>query len=196
MNTRALARKAIKEQIAVSAFELFQQYGYEKTTVEMIAHTVGMSKRSYFRYFPTKEDVLLDSVHLFKSRFLERFRELLASEDIWEALKHALNEFAVNCAEPGGGEIQAFIRKTPALLARQLEIIEILLEETTELYLTERNVDTTFNRKTVNAVIRSGFACLQSSQSGASVKVSEKEFSDLMTAMKPRVLINPSPSGV
>jgi len=194
MNTRALARKAIKEQIAVSAFELFQQYGYEKTTVEMIAHTVGMSKRSYFRYFPTKEDVLLDSVHLFKSRFLERFRELLASEDIWEALKHALNEFAVNCAEPG--EIQAFIRKTPALLARQLEIIEILLEETTELYLTERNVDTTFNRQTVNAVIRSGFACLQSSQSGASVKVSEKEFSDLMTAMKPRVLINPSPSGV
>ena len=187
MNTRALARKAIKEQIAVSAFELFQQYGYEKTTVEMIAHTVGMSKRSYFRYFPTKEDVLLDSVHL---------RELLASEDIWEALKHALNEFAVNCAEPGGGEIQAFIRKTPALLARQLEIIEILLEETTELYLTERNVDTTFNRQTVNAVIRSGFACLQSSQSGASVKVSEKEFSDLMTAMKPRVLINPSPSGV
>ncbi|MBN3044177.1 TetR family transcriptional regulator [Pectobacterium brasiliense] len=196
MNTRALARKAIKEQIAISAFELFQQHGYEKTTVEMIAHAVGMSKRSYFRYFPTKEDVLLDSIHLFKSRFLDRFKELLASEDIWEALKHALIEFAVNCAEPGSGEVQSLIRKTPALLARQLEIIEILLEETTELYLTERNVDTTFDKQTVNAVIRSGFACLQSAQSGVSVKVSEKVFSDLMSAMKPRVLINSSPSPV
>lgn len=196
MNTRALSRKAIKEQIAISAFELFQQYGYEKTTVEMIAHAVGMSKRSYFRYFPTKEDVLLDSIHLFKSRFLDRFKELLASEDIWEALKHALIEFAVNCAEPGSGEVQSLIRKTPALLARQLEIIEILLEETTELYLTERNVDTTFDKQTVNAVIRSGFACLQSAQSGVSVKVSEKVFSDLMSAMKPRVLINSSPSAV
>lgn len=192
MNTRALARKAIKEQIAVSAFELFQQYGYEKTTVEMIAHAVGMSKRSYFRYFPTKEDVLLDSVHLFKSRFLERFKELLATEDIWEALKHALIEFAVDCAEPGKDEVQALIRKTPALLARQLEIIEFLLEDATQLYLAEYPPNEEFNRQAANAVIRSGFACLQSAQIGISAKMSAKAFSELMAGMKPVILIQAS----
>jgi len=38
---------------------LFELHGYEQTTVEQIAEAAAISPRTFFRYFPTKEDVVL-----------------------------------------------------------------------------------------------------------------------------------------
>lgn len=188
MNTRVLARKALKEQISLAALRLFTQHGYDKTTVEAIADEVGMSARTFFRYFPAKEEVLMDPIHLFKVCFLQRFAERLLTEDIWEALKYSLVEFALNCTEPADEAMQKFIRQTPALFARQLEIFESLLLEATDLYIAQRPQDAGFSWHTVNAILRCGFSCLQSAQAGMSEKVSEEAFRDLMDQMKPAML--------
>ncbi len=52
---KARTRAAIREH----ALRLFRQQGYAATTVEQIADAAEVSPATFFRYFPTKEDVVL-----------------------------------------------------------------------------------------------------------------------------------------
>ena len=66
---KARTRAAIREH----AFRLFREQGYDATTVEQIADAAEVSPSTFFRYFPTKEDVVLqDDMDLL---WLEAIRE-------------------------------------------------------------------------------------------------------------------------
>jgi AcrR family transcriptional regulator len=54
-------RKRTRTRLAIQAeaMRLFAEKGYENTTVEQIAFAAAISPRTFFRYFPTKEDVVL-----------------------------------------------------------------------------------------------------------------------------------------
>src|ERR1700729_1580107 len=56
-------RKKIKRRRAIqtAALRLFEARGYEHTTVEQIAEAAETSTTTFYRYFPTKEDVVLDA---------------------------------------------------------------------------------------------------------------------------------------
>ncbi|MEU5001914.1 TetR family transcriptional regulator [Streptomyces sp. NPDC021622] len=56
---RGPAKKApMREVLAEAAFELFLERGFERTTVDDIVARAGVGRRSFFRYFPSKEDVV------------------------------------------------------------------------------------------------------------------------------------------
>jgi AcrR family transcriptional regulator len=49
-----------REEIRDQAMRLFAKQGYAATTVEQIADAAGVSASTYFRYFPSKEDLVID----------------------------------------------------------------------------------------------------------------------------------------
>ena len=51
-------RQLVKDAIYEAAIDLFATKGFDETTVEELAEAAGVSRRSFFRYFETKDDLL------------------------------------------------------------------------------------------------------------------------------------------
>src|SRR5215468_4549892 len=56
---RERRRSRMRLMIQAEAFRLFAEKGYAETTVEEIADAAAISPRTFFRYFPAKEDVVM-----------------------------------------------------------------------------------------------------------------------------------------
>lgn len=57
-NLQSRKRQLVRDAIYDAAIELFARKGFDETTVEEIAEAAGISRRSFFRYFETKDDLL------------------------------------------------------------------------------------------------------------------------------------------
>jgi AcrR family transcriptional regulator len=53
-----MSKRPVKDRLAEAAFALFEERGYDATTVDHIAERAGVGRTTFFRAFPTKEDVI------------------------------------------------------------------------------------------------------------------------------------------
>src|ERR1700745_739050 len=88
---KARTRAAIREH----ALRLFREQGYQATTVEQIAAAAEVSPSTFFRYFPTKEDVVLQDD--MDTRMVEAFtrqpKDLAPIAAVRAAMREAGNSF-------------------------------------------------------------------------------------------------------
>lgn len=68
---------------------VFAEKGYDETTVEEVAAAAGVSRRTLFNYFKSKEDLALSGLAEQGERIAARFAASPADEDIWESLRTA-----------------------------------------------------------------------------------------------------------
>lgn len=59
MPTRSARRVPVAQRLENVALELFASQGFDETTVDELAVAGGVGRRTFFRYFPTKLDVVL-----------------------------------------------------------------------------------------------------------------------------------------
>ena len=116
---REMTRRTVRTQIAEQAMALFVAQGFEETTVEQIATEVGMSARSVFRYFDTKEDMVVGSMQESGIRLADALAARPAGEDPWQALRGALNVTLAAVAEDREGALARarMFASTPSLRA-------------------------------------------------------------------------------
>jgi len=83
-------RQLVRLEIARAAWLLFAERGYEDTTVDEIARAAGISRRSFFRYFSSKEDVVVGTSDALAEDVLAAFARRPAAEPPLVAIERAL----------------------------------------------------------------------------------------------------------
>lgn len=89
-----IQRRAVREDIEGTALRLFLERGYDATTVDDLAVAVGTSRRTVFRYFATKEDLILASMRDKGRELAEAVLGAAPGQDPREALSEVLLTFA------------------------------------------------------------------------------------------------------
>ena len=64
---QARKQQLVRDAIYDAAIDLFAVKGFDETTVEEVAQAAGVSRRSFFRYFASKDDLLAQNVVNFGS---------------------------------------------------------------------------------------------------------------------------------
>ncbi|MDT9595293.1 mycofactocin system transcriptional regulator [Nocardioides zeae] len=105
--------------IEARALDLFEERGFEGTTVDDIAQAAGISRRTLFRYFASKNDIPWGSFRDGLDELERRLEAAPTDVPLWQALHEAILDFN---GLPEGSEAQhrrrmRLLLRTPALQA-------------------------------------------------------------------------------
>lgn len=125
---RERTRRAVQAELVDVAQQLFVDRGYERTTVDAIAAAAGMSKRSFFRYFASKEDLVLGKYDLMGDQLVARLAERPDDEPLWVSLRRMFDDVVAYTADRSNaermGEMERIIAASPALRAAYLHRLD------------------------------------------------------------------------
>jgi AcrR family transcriptional regulator len=88
---RERTRRAVQAELVAVAMDLFLSQGFETTTVEQIAGAAGLSRRSFFRYFASKDDVLAQALAATGEQIASEVTARPRNETLWLALRRAFD---------------------------------------------------------------------------------------------------------
>jgi AcrR family transcriptional regulator len=124
LSLRERKKEATRRALLGAANRRFHKAGYEATTIDEVCQDVGISRRTFFRYFEDKESLAFPH----RRERLERFVELLANTPADESpvggLRRISQVFAKEYTRNRAALVaqQRLIETAPALLARENEI--------------------------------------------------------------------------
>jgi AcrR family transcriptional regulator len=125
---REQKKQATREQIAEAARGLFKERGFDAVTVDEVARAAGVSRKTVFNYFATKEDLLYSGLELMEERMLAAVRDREPGTPLLDAFADFLQGLRglLQSDEPGAGErlyeINRLIADSPALQRREEQV--------------------------------------------------------------------------
>jgi AcrR family transcriptional regulator len=112
-----------RRELAEAASRLFAERGYASTTIQDIVEAVDISPRTFFRYFPCKEDVVTAIASFSMDDVIGFVTEHNSTESLESVLRAAFAELlaSVRSNPEAARSFQRTLRETPTLRGRWLE---------------------------------------------------------------------------
>jgi AcrR family transcriptional regulator len=133
---RERKKQQTRDALVDAAFDLFARKGFEATTVDEIAEAVTVSSRTFFRYFASKDDVVIGAVDDLYTLAFAAYDARPAGEPVVTALRHAMVGVLRACED---GEaalpperlvcLTQLMASSPSLAAHSLERCTVRLAE-------------------------------------------------------------------
>jgi AcrR family transcriptional regulator len=151
---RERKKRQLRDALVHAALQLFEAKGYEHTAVREITDAVDVSERTFFRYFASKEDLVLS----FVGDQIGLFRQALAARPAAEEpLAAVRNAYRVMLTDPGprraDGSLPSYLsisrltESSPALLAATLRYVHDHDHEIIEVLAHREGVDPAADRR-------------------------------------------------
>ncbi len=144
---RERKRRLTRQLISDAATVMFAMRGFDSVKVSEVADRVGISEKTVYNYFPTKESLVLDTADETIDRVAGALRERRPNESLTEAVVRALKE-DMSRFDQTPDELVAFtpsfgemIDSTPALRAAWLEVHDRLARVARDELAAQAEVD-------------------------------------------------------
>ena len=143
LGLRERRKRLTAAELEAAAYRLFGERGFDAVTVDDIAAEADVSRRTFFRYFASKEDVLLADHFVQLARLREAMADRPADEPIVTALRHALLSLTSDFEERKEKVITRakLMRDTPSLQARSIVHQKLWEEAMQEMVAVRLGVD-------------------------------------------------------
>lgn len=115
---RERKRRQTRERIEEAARTLFLERGFDATTIDDIAAAADISKRSFFDYFPSKEELVSAWQDSFGAVLAAAVIARPAEEPLARVVEAAMTSSIAQATSPQSIALAQLIRDTPALRAR------------------------------------------------------------------------------
>jgi AcrR family transcriptional regulator len=130
-----------RQEIADQAMALFVQRGFDQVTVAEVAAAAGVSEKTVFNYFPTKEDLFFDEVPKREAALRSAIRERAPGESMLDSLRRLQSAECPRLASPGFAHFARVIESSPALQAKELEVMAHFVRVLAETIEQELGID-------------------------------------------------------
>jgi AcrR family transcriptional regulator len=188
ISVRERSRRAVQAELTTLAQDLFLAHGYEQTTVDEIAAAAGMSKRTFFRYFASKDDLVIGKYDLLGDRMAEALAARPETEPVWESMRRVFDitvHYVQEESERRRTEaMENIVHSSPSLNARYFEKLsrmQALLVEGVADRLVGSSASPPADPRPA-AIVGAAFACLTAAQATFVASDRSVPFSTLLDA--------------
>lgn len=129
-----------RQQILDAAMACFARKGFHQTTMEDIGQEAGVSPTVAYRYFASKEDIILATIHGSLDRWKRFFETERGEEDTQTILEQAIDNHLQRLQQPGRDvhykvrvQLWAEALQNPKVAAKALPLRQEGLQQTAEL---------------------------------------------------------------
>ncbi|HET8751325.1 MAG TPA: TetR family transcriptional regulator [Gaiellaceae bacterium] len=123
MGLRETKKLQTRQAIAAAGMRLFVKRGFDHVTVGDIADEAGVSEKTVFNYFPTKEDVFFDEVPERLEALADAVRQREPTQTLVGAMHTLHDSQCSRLASPGFAHFARVIEESPALQAKEVEVM-------------------------------------------------------------------------
>jgi AcrR family transcriptional regulator len=118
---QARKQEFVRDAIWTAAIDLFAEKGFEETTVDDIVTAAGASRRTFFRHFESKRDLIAQPIVSYGASLTKAIESCPAASSAAELFRHVVLEVAQRTvSDPRMRKVMAIAARYPAAREAQL----------------------------------------------------------------------------